>query len=114
MEPRQDKPSSDRKIMEEIPQEPIAADPIDEGETKDGPEGDDEDDDDDDEIVGSRIGLEDERQRNAVSGGCHVLARGHHTWGPLDLGPRLRRQASGLPGSAQESRATGNSRPELI
>ncbi len=61
MEPRQDKPSSDRKIMEEIPQEPIAADPIDEGETKDGPQGDDEDDDDD-EIVGSPIELEDERQ----------------------------------------------------
>jgi hypothetical protein len=62
MEPRQDKPSSDRKIMEEVPQEPIAADPIDEGETKDVPEDDDEDDDDDDEIVGSRIELEDERQ----------------------------------------------------
>jgi hypothetical protein len=39
MEPRREQ-NPDRKIMEEIPQEPIAGDPIDEGEAED-----DEDDD---------------------------------------------------------------------
>jgi len=35
MEPQRDEPDADRKMMEELPQEPIAADPIEEGETDD-------------------------------------------------------------------------------
>jgi hypothetical protein len=57
MEPRHDERGSARKIMEEVPQEPIAADPNDEGETKDGA-----DDGDEDEIVGKPVKLEDERE----------------------------------------------------
>lgn len=51
MEPRRDEQDADRKIMEEIPQEPIAADPIEEGEGKDGAE----EDDSEDEGVGQPI-----------------------------------------------------------
>ena len=57
MEPRQDKPNSDRKIMEEVPQEPIAADP-DEGETQDKAD----DEDDEDKNVGQPVEPEEEMQ----------------------------------------------------
>ena len=58
MEPRRDEENADRKIMEEIPQEPIAADPIEEDEAKDGAE----EDDPQDEGLGQPVELEDERQ----------------------------------------------------
>jgi hypothetical protein len=57
MEPRRDEQNPDRKIMEEIPQEPIAADPIEEDEAKDGPEEDDSEDED----IGQPVELDDER-----------------------------------------------------
>jgi hypothetical protein len=57
MEPRRDEENADRKIMEEIPQEPIAADPIEEDEAKDGPEEDDSEDED----IGQPVELDDER-----------------------------------------------------
>ena len=56
MEPRRDEQNPDRKIREEIPQEPIAADPIEEDEAKDGPEEDDSEDED----IGQPVELDDE------------------------------------------------------
>ena len=53
MEPRPGRPDADRKMMEEIPQEPIAADP------DEGDEPDDEAEEDDPEDAGE---LEDERR----------------------------------------------------
>jgi hypothetical protein len=45
MDPRRKQPDPDRRIMEEVPQEPIAADPVEEGEPKD--QLDEEEDEDD-------------------------------------------------------------------
>jgi hypothetical protein len=58
MELRRDEPDTDRKMMEEVPQEPIAADPIEDDET------DDEADDEDPEAAGAGqpVELEDERR----------------------------------------------------
>jgi hypothetical protein len=58
MEPHRDERDADRKMMEEVPQEPIAADPIEDDDT------DDETDDEDPEEagVGQPIELEDERR----------------------------------------------------
>jgi hypothetical protein len=58
MEPRRNEKTPDRKIMEEIPQEPIAADPTDEGDVMDEAE----ETDSEDERIGQPVELEDDRR----------------------------------------------------
>lgn len=58
MAPRPDEQSPDREIMEHIPQEPIAADPPEEGEAEDGAE----EEDDQNQGVGHPVEQEDERR----------------------------------------------------
>jgi hypothetical protein len=58
MEPRRDEKTPHRKIMEEIPQEPMAADPTEEDDAKD----ETEEDDSEDERIGRPVELEDDRR----------------------------------------------------
>jgi hypothetical protein len=58
MELRRDEQNPDREMMENVPQEPMTADPTEEGEAKDGAE----EDDPQDEGLGQPVELEDERQ----------------------------------------------------